>query len=123
MSELLAPAGGMEALIAAVQNGADAVYLGARLFNARRGADKIRINPGNIGGPEKVAAVAVASSDQDPATAAPPLVTVAPLIGFTGVEKLTDTTASVATPVAPAAGDRDTTVGAAGPVWKTRSTP
>ena len=39
MSELLAPAGGMEALIAAVQNGADAVYLGARLFNARRGAD------------------------------------------------------------------------------------
>ena len=25
---------------------------------ARRGADKIRINPGNIGGPEKVAAVA-----------------------------------------------------------------
>ena len=39
MSELLAPAGGMEALIAAVQNGADAVYFGARLFNARRGAD------------------------------------------------------------------------------------
>ena len=39
MSELLAPAGGREALIAAVQNGADAVYLGARLFNARRGAD------------------------------------------------------------------------------------
>ena len=39
MSELLAPAGGMEALTAAVQNGADAVYLGARLFNARRGAD------------------------------------------------------------------------------------
>ena len=39
MSELLAPAGSREALIAAVQNGADAVYLGARLFNARRGAD------------------------------------------------------------------------------------
>ena len=39
MSELLAPAGGREALTAAVQNGADAVYLGARLFNARRGAD------------------------------------------------------------------------------------
>ena len=39
MSELLAPAGGMEALTAAVQNGADAVYFGARLFNARRGAD------------------------------------------------------------------------------------
>ena len=39
MSELLAPAGSMEALVAAVQNGADAVYFGARLFNARRGAD------------------------------------------------------------------------------------
>ena len=37
--ELLAPAGGQDALVAAVQNGADAVYLGGRLFNARRGAD------------------------------------------------------------------------------------
>ena len=36
--ELLAPAGTMEALIAAVQNGADAVYLGARQLNARAGA-------------------------------------------------------------------------------------
>lgn len=33
--ELLAPAGGMEALLAAVENGADAVYLGARAFSAR----------------------------------------------------------------------------------------
>jgi putative protease len=33
--ELLAPAGGVEALIAAVENGADAVYLGARAFSAR----------------------------------------------------------------------------------------
>ncbi len=33
--ELLAPAGGMEALIAAVENGADAVYLGAQAFSAR----------------------------------------------------------------------------------------
>ncbi|AKB82538.1 Protease [Methanosarcina barkeri 3] len=33
--ELLAPAGGMEAFIAAVENGADAVYLGARAFSAR----------------------------------------------------------------------------------------
>jgi len=33
--ELLAPAGGMEALMAAVENGADAVYLGARAFSAR----------------------------------------------------------------------------------------
>ncbi|MHB1420665.1 MAG: DUF3656 domain-containing U32 family peptidase [Bacillota bacterium] len=34
--ELLAPAGGMEALRAAVENGADAVYLGGQLFNARQ---------------------------------------------------------------------------------------
>ena len=33
--ELLAPAGGMEQLTAAVENGADAVYLGGPLFNAR----------------------------------------------------------------------------------------
>ena len=38
MIELLAPAGGREALIAAVQNGADAIYLGMGNFNARRGA-------------------------------------------------------------------------------------
>ena len=34
--ELLAPAGSPEALRAAVQNGADAVYLGWGAFNARR---------------------------------------------------------------------------------------
>lgn len=38
MTELLAPAGSREALVAAVQNGADAVYLGVDEFNARRGA-------------------------------------------------------------------------------------
>lgn len=38
MLELLAPAGSMEALRAAVQNGADAVYLGGGGFNARMGA-------------------------------------------------------------------------------------
>jgi len=38
MLELLAPAGSMEALVAAVQNGADAVYLGFGDFNARRNA-------------------------------------------------------------------------------------
>ncbi len=38
MLELLSPAGSMEALRAAVQNGADAVYLGADGFNARAGA-------------------------------------------------------------------------------------
>ncbi len=37
--ELLAPAGGMEALHAAVQNGADAVYLGEKSFSARQSAD------------------------------------------------------------------------------------
>lgn len=35
MTELLAPAGSMDALIAAVDNGADAVYFGTTLFNAR----------------------------------------------------------------------------------------
>ena len=38
MLELLSPAGSMEALRAAVQNGADAVYLGYDMFNARMGA-------------------------------------------------------------------------------------
>ena len=38
LPELLAPAGSPEAVIAAVQNGADAVYLGIGEFNARRGA-------------------------------------------------------------------------------------
>ena len=38
MLELLSPAGSQEALVAAVQNGADAVYLGFGDFNARRNA-------------------------------------------------------------------------------------
>ena len=38
MIELLAPAGSQEALVAAVQSGADAVYLGAGPLNARRNA-------------------------------------------------------------------------------------
>ena len=38
MLELLSPAGSPEAVIAAVQNGADAVYMGLGDFNARRGA-------------------------------------------------------------------------------------
>ena len=37
-TELLAPAGGREALVAAVQSGADAVYMGFGAFNARRSA-------------------------------------------------------------------------------------
>ena len=36
--ELLAPAGSMDALIAAVNNGADAVYLGSTRFGARAAA-------------------------------------------------------------------------------------
>ncbi len=43
MLELLAPAGSMEALRAAVQNGADAVYLGSGTFNARQGAKNFTI--------------------------------------------------------------------------------
>ena len=43
MLELLAPAGSMEALQAAVQNGADAVYLGSGMFNARQGAKNFTI--------------------------------------------------------------------------------
>ena len=38
MMELLAPAGGFDSLIAAVQTGADAVYMGFGAFNARRSA-------------------------------------------------------------------------------------
>ena len=38
-AELLAPAGGMNQLYAAVENGADAVYLGGKFFNARMNAD------------------------------------------------------------------------------------
>ena len=38
MLELLSPAGSPEAVIAAVANGADAIYLGLGNFNARRGA-------------------------------------------------------------------------------------
>jgi putative protease len=41
--ELLAPAGGFEALRAAVRNGADAVYLGLDDFNARRSAENFTL--------------------------------------------------------------------------------
>lgn len=43
MIELLSPAGSMEALRAAVQNGADAVYLGYGDFNARRNAKNFSV--------------------------------------------------------------------------------
>ena len=42
--ELLAPAGSMACLHAAVQAGADAVYLGAEQFNARRGAENFTLD-------------------------------------------------------------------------------
>ncbi len=38
LNEVLAPAGGMESVLAAVRCGADAVYLGGHAFNARRNA-------------------------------------------------------------------------------------
>lgn len=41
MMELLSPAGSPEAVIAAVQNGADAVYFGLDSLNARRGAKNL----------------------------------------------------------------------------------
>ena len=41
--ELLAPAGGPDSLRAAVNNGADAVYLGVDRLNARRGAENFTL--------------------------------------------------------------------------------
>ncbi len=41
--ELLAPAGNYEAFISAIENGADAVYLGGKLFNARANASNFDI--------------------------------------------------------------------------------
>ena len=48
--ELLVPAGGERQFIAAVENGADAVYVGGKLFNAR-------INAGNFDDKELTDAV------------------------------------------------------------------
>ena len=42
--ELLAPVGSMDALYAAIQNGANAVYLGGKLFNARQYASNFDSN-------------------------------------------------------------------------------
>ncbi len=44
LPELLAPAGGPDALRAAVANGADAVYLGVESLNARRGAENFTLD-------------------------------------------------------------------------------
>ena len=43
--ELLSPAGSPESLTAAVRAGADAVYLGVGMFNARRNARNFTIDP------------------------------------------------------------------------------
>ena len=43
-SEVLAPVGSKETLLAAVRTGADAVYFGANRFNARRNADNFEDN-------------------------------------------------------------------------------
>ncbi len=43
-AEVLSPAGTYESLIAAVRSGADAVYIGAKQFSARRGADNFDDN-------------------------------------------------------------------------------
>ena len=50
LPEILAPVGGREQLIAAVNSGADAVYFGAGDFNARRNAE-------NFGDDDFIAAV------------------------------------------------------------------
>ena len=42
--ELLAPAGTYEAFIAAVENGANAVYMGGKLFNARANASNFDLD-------------------------------------------------------------------------------
>ncbi|MBR2904226.1 MAG: U32 family peptidase, partial [Clostridia bacterium] len=39
MTELLAPAGSIECAYAAINNGADAIYLGVRAFSARASAE------------------------------------------------------------------------------------
>ena len=42
--ELLAPAGNWDALVAALENGADAVYLGGKAFSARQFADNLTLD-------------------------------------------------------------------------------
>ena len=53
--ELLAPVGGEEQLRAAIENGADAVYMGGRAFHAR-------VNAGSFGGRQLEDAVEYAHS-------------------------------------------------------------
>ena len=44
MLELLSPAGNLESVKIAINNGADAVYLGAKAFNARKNAENLDDN-------------------------------------------------------------------------------
>ena len=44
MTELLAPAGSFEALVAAISNGADAIYLGMNRFGARAYANNFSLD-------------------------------------------------------------------------------
>ena len=70
--ELLAPVGSMEALYAAVQNGADAVYLGGKLFSARQYANnfdlkelKLAVDYAHIRGVKVYVTVNILIDDQE----------------------------------------------------------
>ena len=58
MTELLAPAGSWDAMVAAVRAGADAVYLGAGSFNARRHAQNFSVRANEDATPSLAEAVA-----------------------------------------------------------------
>lgn len=58
MTELLAPAGSWDAMVAAVRAGADAVYLGAGAFNARRHAQNFSLQANTDATPSLAEAVA-----------------------------------------------------------------
>ena len=49
MIELLAPAGNKEAFAAAIEAGADAIYLGGQQFGARQYADNFAADTQHIG--------------------------------------------------------------------------
>ena len=74
--ELLVPAGGEKQFIAAVENGADAVYMGGLLYNARMGADNftadqigkvkdVTVNGTSVLGANGVAAITIADLEAD----------------------------------------------------------
>ncbi|NLH02459.1 MAG: U32 family peptidase, partial [Clostridiales bacterium] len=70
--ELLSPVGNIEALYAAIQNGADAVYLGGKLFNARQYASnfdmedlKIAVEYAHLRGVKVYVTVNILFSDKE----------------------------------------------------------